>query len=186
MIKVYTGPMYSGKSTVIIDSYMNVWNKEETLCFKPEIDNRDQSVIKSRNIEKVIKAIAINNLDEIKPYLTKKVKTIFIDEVQFLKGDVNLLLELSLTKGINFYIAGLNMTSEQILFGIMPQILAIADEIKIFKANCYLCHKPASYTCYNGEKEVDVLVGNEGYIPLCGECLLKKRKREVAKVEILN
>lgn len=176
MIKVYTGPMYSGKSTAIIDSYMNIWSKKEVLCFKPAIDTRDLAIIKSRNMKQSIKAICIDDLEEIKKYLTKRIKIVFIDEAQFLKGNVSLLVELSLTKNIDFYIAGLNMTSEQLPFGIMSQLLAIADEIKIFKANCYLCNKPAQYTYYKSQKKDDILIGSEGYVPLCSECLLKKRR----------
>ncbi|MGI6330115.1 MAG: hypothetical protein ACOXZR_04705 [Bacilli bacterium] len=175
MIKVYIGPMYSGKTTAIIDLYLNTWNKEEVLCFKPELDTRSHSKIKSRNIEQSIEAITIKRIEEIDKYLEDKITKIFIDEAQFLKGDVNYLLELSLIKNMEIHIAGLSLTSEQKPFGLMPEILSIADEIKIFKAICYICNKPAAYTYYNGKKETEILVGSKGYMPLCKECLLKKR-----------
>ena len=41
MITTYTGPMFSGKSTGLLNKYETIWNKENILAFKPKIDNRD-------------------------------------------------------------------------------------------------------------------------------------------------
>ena len=87
------------------------------------------------------------------------------------------LLYLSIVKNIDFYIAGLSLTSEQIPFGIMPNILAVADEIVHLKASCSDCNKTnAIYTYCLEEKENDILVGSTMYIPLCRDCLCKRRK----------
>ena len=77
---------------------------------------------------------------------------------------------------LDIYIAGLNMTSEQKPFGIMPQILSIANEIVMMKASCNECNRDAIYTYYEGKKNKDILVGNEGYSALCARCLQKKKE----------
>ena len=76
---------------------------------------------------------------------------------------------------LDIYIAGLNMTSEQAPFGIMPQLLSIADDIEILHASCNECNRDAIYTYYDGKKKGDILVGNDNYIALCARCLRRKK-----------
>ena len=62
-----------------------------------------------------------------------------------------------------------------IAFGIMPQLLSIADEIEILHASCNECNRDAIYTYYDGKKKGDILVGNDNYIALCARCLRRKK-----------
>ena len=77
MIRTFTGPMFSGKTTALLTTYFNMWNKKGILTFKPKMDTRDDG-IKSRNFEENISAIEIEDLSEIEKYLKKSTKTIFI------------------------------------------------------------------------------------------------------------
>ena len=174
MIKVFTGPMFSGKSDALLNEYDKKYHKSRILLFKPLIDTRDLGVVKTRN-GKEIEAILIEDLSDIKKYLNDKITTIFIDEANFLKGDINVLNELSIMNDLDIFIAGLNMTSEQKPFGLMPQILAIADEIVIMHASCNDCNRDAYFTYYEGTKNKTILVGSSGYIALCARCLRKRQ-----------
>lgn len=183
MINVKTGPMFSSKSANLIEKYNNIWNKEKVMCFKPKIDDRDLGVIKSRTSDQQIEAYCINDLSEILDYIKEDTRTVFIDEIQFLKGDPRLLLNLSINRDIDFYVCGLNMTSEQEPFGIMPSIMAMADTIEILPASCFDCNKDAYYSYYKaGEKTGTVLVGSDDYIPLCANCLRKRHNGEAVKL----
>lgn len=173
MIKVFTGPMFSGKSDELLKEYDKKYHKSKILLFKPKIDTRDLGIIKSRN-NKEYPAILINDLKEIKKYLNNNITTIFLDEANFIKGEVSILNKLNIENDLDIFIAGLNMTSEQIPFGIMPQILAIADEIVMLKASCNDCNRDAMYTYYEGGKSSDILVGNNNYKALCRVCLRKR------------
>lgn len=174
MIKCYVGPMYSGKTSALINMYNRIWHKESIKCFKPKIDDRDLGFIKSRDYQDGIPAICINDLKEIYQFIDSSTKTIFVDEAQFLTGDMSILIDLTLNKEIDIYVAGLPMTSEQKPFGIMPLIMAISDSIEVIKGVCYDCNKDANYTYYDGEKSSDILVGNDSYMCLCGNCLNKR------------
>lgn len=175
MIKTFTGPMFSGKTTALLSTYFNMWNKKNILCFKPKINTRDDG-IKSKNIKENVSAIEINDLSEIYNHLKKNTRTIFIDEANFLKGDVSVLMNLSVDKNIDVYVSGLNMTSDQKPFGIMPEILAISDCIELKKSYCTDCNRVANFTYFEGEKDKDIIVGDNGYISLCEDCLRKRRK----------
>ena len=145
------------------------------MCFKPRINTRDDG-IKSKDIKDNVDAILIDDLSEILDYIKNNTRTIFIDEGNFLKGDVSVLTDLSIDKNIDIYVCGLNMTSEQKPFGIMPNILSVSDEIEICKGYCTECNRPASYTYFEGGKNSDIVVGDSGYITLCEDCLRKRRK----------
>ena len=122
------------------------------------------------------------------PYVegNENIRTIFIDEAQMIKGNVSVLSYLSIAKDMDIYVSGLNMTSEQDPFLTMPQILAISDDIKVIKASCFDCGRDASYTYFEGEKTEAIVVGDEGYIPLCSRCLEKRRGKERTKQLLLK
>lgn len=174
MIKVFTGPMFSGKSDALLAEYDKRYHKSRILLFKPKMDTRDFGVVKTRK-GKEINAILIDDIKDIRKYISEKINTIFIDEANFLKGDYKILLDLSIVDDLDIYIAGLNMTSEQAPFGIMPSLLAIADEIEIMHASCNECNRDAIYTYYDGKKKGDILVGNDNYMALCARCLRRKK-----------
>lgn len=170
MIKVITGSMFSGKSFELIKELKRL-NKEQIIIFKPKIDKRDGSLIKSRKSNKTYNGILIDNVEEIPSYLNKNIKTIIIDEAQFLTGDINVVMNLHL-QGYDFIIAGLSLTSERKPFGLMRDFLSIATEIKILKAKCYCCgKKEAEYTgLFGNSKKEDILIKGD-YFPICRKCL---------------
>lgn len=176
MIQVFTGPMYGAKSLKLIEVYQYTINKKKdnVMCFKPSIDVRDFAKIASRNHTLELDATVIDNLSEIKEHLTDKTQVILIDEAQFLHGSEKELLDLSLL-GYDIYVAGLACTSEQTPFGIMPNIMAIANSIVHSKARCDDCENwNAEYTYCIAEKSGEILVGSEQYIALCENCFRKR------------
>lgn len=186
MIRTFTGPMHSGKTAAMIVEYNKIYNKEHVKCFKPAVDTRDYGILKSKDFDIEIPAIVINSFDDILKYVDKGVRSIFIDEVQMLEGNYNILSYLSICLDIDVYVAGLNMTSEQESFGVMPYILAISDEVNIIRASCFDCGREAQYTYYIGQKDDEVLVGDKGYLPLCPRCLLKRRGKVNTKKMLLR
>lgn len=186
MIRLYTGPMFSGKTSALIEIYNNMWNKDNIKVFKPKIDNREFGVLKSRNSKEPIDAILVSSLEEISKYIDKKTKVIFIDEAQFLKGPAVYLLIWSMINDIDIYVSGLNMTSELKPFGLMPELMSIADEINYYHGHCFFCNKAAPYTMYLGGAKEDILVGDneQGYICVCKNCYVEHKGKENLDVEI--
>ena len=174
-IIVYTGPMFSGKTTALLGAYEKaIIAHKAVLAFKPKIDYRfGTNVIKSRKFGEV-DAIPITDLEELLDY---DVDVYIIDEFQFLKGDINVLIHLADNMKKTFYISGLDMTAERKPFGLMPQLLAIADTVQKFVAICHDCDEEnAIYSFFQGKKDSDILVGNTEYIPLCRNCYAKRIK----------
>ena len=176
MIKVFTGPMYAAKSYELIKTGIlrKRLGENNVICFKPSKDTRDLSEIKSRDLTETLEAFVIQDLSQIKEYITDEVDTIIIDEAQFLTGSHLELIWLTIEYEVDIYIAGLDLTSELAPFGSMPGILSVADEIVKLKARCNDCGMEAKYSYCLIEKEGDILVGDQEYIPLCDKCLGKR------------
>ena len=182
MIRTYTGPMFSDKSASLIDIYRAMWNKDIIVAFKPKHDTRDGSVIKSKKYPDVeIPAIFVDTTEEIKEMiLNGNYHTVFIDEAEFLEGDVRELVDLSVILNVDFYIAGLNMTCDLKPFGIMADLLAVSDEITHIRGYCQDCNKPSYYSFFLGGDDETPGVGNN-YVSLCPECLKRRALKKNGK-----
>jgi len=172
LINVFTGPMKSGKTTKLINKYIDLSENTKYKCmmFKPLIDNRfSETEVVSREGNKIM-SININTIYDLLPY--KDLTDIFfIDEFQFIEGqDIYMILNSFIDSGKKFYIAGLNLTSERKPFNSMAQILALADNVEYLKAKCDKCGKPAIYTYCKNRKDSDILIGNDEYLSLCHNC----------------
>ena len=173
-INVFSGPMKCGKSHRILEEAgRQLIAGKKIQMFKPKMDNRfSEDFVKDRNGNK-IKAINITKIDEIENY---NADVYFIDEFQFLNGDIDTIQKLA-EKGKKFYIAGLNLTSERKPFGKMGDIMCIADNINMMTAICEVCKNDnAIYSYYKGKKDTDILIGDSEYIPVCRSCYEKLMK----------
>lgn len=186
MITTFTGPMHSGKTEHMLDVYKKIYNKDCIKVFKPLCDTRDFCVMKSKTYDMEIPAIGIDYFEEIFSYIDEKTRTIFLDEAQLMKGNLSVLSYLSIVDDMDIYLGGLNMTSEQSPFLLMPQILAISDKVENIPASCYDCGREATLTYFDGEKIDAVKVGDEGYFPLCARCLVKRRGKDSIKKLLLE
>ena len=175
-ITVYTGPMFSSKSVMMLFAFERAMIAEKkVLAFKPRIDDRfGNSVIRSRSFGE-IPAIDISNISELLNY---DADVFIIDEFQFLAGDVSLIQNMA-NDGKIFYISGLDMTAEGKPFGPMPELLAIADQVEKKVAICNDCKREnATISFYLSNKTEDIVVGNHEYIVLCRECWKKRMSRK--------
>lgn len=205
MLTIITGPMFSAKSDrLIVEYYDKRYHKEKIMIFKPGADTRDVGVIKARGKyingeitkERKIPAIIISDISEIIDHLLQKqeegidISTILIDEGNFLKGDPTILKKLSLYADIDIVIAGLNQDRFQNPFGIMPQLMSLADEIEFLTASCNNCNRPATMTIIAnpGDNKEQELVGDkeEGFMATCPRCLGRKVSSELGTPQGLS
>lgn len=176
VINVYTGPMKCGKSKKIFDELdRQLIAGKKVQMFKPAIDNRfGESVIASRS-GKQISAINIKDIEEIKNY---DAEVYFIDEFQFLEGNLSTIEKLA-ESGKKFYIAGLNLTAEKKTFGKMGDLLCLADNVNMLTAICEECKcENAIFSFYKGQKDKDIVIGNSEYLPVCRNCYNKLTARK--------
>ncbi|CDA59371.1 MAG: thymidine kinase [Clostridia bacterium] len=182
IINVYTGPMKCGKSQKIFNELKRQLIAGKNIkVFKPLLDNRAGDAVISTRAGNSINAINIQSINELEKY---DADSYFIDEFQFLKGDIQTIDKMA-AEGKKFYIAGLNLTSEKKTFGKMGDLMCIADNIEMMTSICEICKsEEAIFTYYKGQKDTDIMVGDAEYIPVCRECynkLMKHMPFEIAQ-----
>lgn len=179
-INVFVGPMKSGKSQrMFSELHRQEIAGKNTLIFKSCIDTRvGKQYISTRAGEK-LRAINISNIEELENY---NADVYFIDEFQFLKGDVSTIEKLA-QNGKKFYISGLNLTSEKKPFGKMGELMCFADNVQYLTSVCEICKcDNAIFSYYNGKKDTDIVVGDKEYIPVCRACYNKLQQRNLCGI----
>ena len=180
-IEVITGCMFAGKTEELIRRINRIkYAKKDVLVFKPNIDNRySEKEVVSHNLKKV-DSIPVIDSKEIKEYISKLNNlpyAICIDEAQFFdKGLIDLIEDLA-DKGVRVIVAGLDLDFRGEPFGIMPDILARAEEITKLHAICQVCGDIASRTqrIINGkpakyDDPIILVSAKEKYEARCRSC----------------
>lgn len=177
-IEVICGPMFAGKTEELIRRITRMeYAKRKFIVFKPRIDNRySETEIASHNLRK-IKAINIDSPSDIYNYLDDSYQSVVIDEVQFFDGSMLDIVADLASKGLRVICAGLDMDFKGKPFGIMPELLAIAEKVTKLSAICVCCGCDATRTqrLIDGHEAYDddpiVLVGaKESYEARCRKC----------------
>ena len=170
-IVLILGPMFSGKSTRLIEVIRKyTYKAKKTIMVKFYADQRysDKSEVVTHDLIKY-DSIDCKNLRDSMETL-KKYDVIGIDEGQFFPDLVEICEELaSLKKTV--IIAALNGDFRMEPFPVISKIISKADKIKLLKAYCFNCHKDARFSLRIVQSNETVLIGaGEAYKPACREC----------------
>lgn len=185
-IELILGPMFSGKSTRLIELIRKyVYKAKKTIMIKYFADKRysEKSEVVTHDLIKY-DSIDCKNLrdsyDKIKNY-----DVIGIDEGQFFPDLVEVCEELALQKKI-IIIAALNGDFRMEPFPVISRIISKADKIKLLKAYCFHCHKDAKFSLRIVQSNETVLIGaGEAYKPACREChVYFSKQREKGNLNI--
>ena len=172
-LKVIIGPMWSGKSTEVINIYKhNCIAQISTLVVNYDEDTRYHDTKLSTHDKTMIPCVRFNKLADLLNYEDLyKFKCIVIDEAQFFE-DLKTSIETLLSLNKFIYVCGLDGDFQMKKFGQILDIIPIADEVIKKQALCALCRngKKASFTKRLSEESSQKLIGTNNYIPVCREC----------------
>jgi len=176
-IEVICGSMFSGKTEELLRRLKRAeFAKLDIAVFKPQIDKRYDTQKVVSHDKNTTQAIAVDSAKDILK-LANKAQVIAIDEAQFFDTDlVDVCNELA-NAGVRVIIAGLDMDFLGKPFGVMPQILAIAEHITKVHAICVDCSAIANHSYRKTTDTTLVKIGEkEEYKPLCRSCFSSKMK----------
>src|SRR3989344_299076 len=191
-LEVITGPMFSGKSEEMIRRLrVAAFAERNLILIRPNLDKRPERNVfglvetdpKLRGYSKLISRVVLsaNDLNEI--VSLHKPNVIGIDEVQFFPHDfLDLIINLlDQKKDDDFKIiaSGLNLDAEGCPFGIMPELMARADEITILKAICTKCKSEGAIFTQKTARSI-----KQGEIGGDNICAVRCRKCFVRQSEI--
>jgi thymidine kinase len=185
-IELIIGPMFSGKSTRLIEQMRKyVYKAKKTIMVKYYADQRysEKSEVVTHDLIKydsINCKLLRNSFDTFKQY-----DVIGIDEGQFFADLVEVCEELALM-GKTILIAALNGDFRMEPFPVIQRIISKSDKIKLLKAYCFNCHKDAKFSLRIVQSNETVLIGaGEAYKPACREChVFFSKQREKGNLDI--
>ena len=174
-IEVICGSMFSGKTEELLRRLKRAqFAKLNIAVFKPQVDKRyDTQKVVSHN-ENTIQAIAVESAKDILR-LAKQAQVVAIDEAQFFDSELITVCSELANAGVRVIIAGLDMDFLGKPFGIMHELLAIAEHITKVHAICIDCCAIANhYFRMTDDKNLIQIGEKKEYKPLCRECFSRK------------
>jgi thymidine kinase len=158
-LTVYSGPMFAGKTTSLIDS-VNAAVRDEgasVVIIKPAMDNRfaDSAIVTHDGVSHL--AVPVAAAGDVFAAVAAaaggeaSLVHVFADEVQFMErphfdGDFHLVVHSLLMNGHKVTCGGLDCDWRGMPFDVTARLLAMADHVTKLTARCAVSGKPAQKT----------------------------------------
>ncbi len=149
-LKIFYGPMYSGKSKYIIKDILNNIDSAK-LVFKPKGDVRSEKIYTREGL--AFEAIAIDNPKEILDHIQGWVRDVYIDEINFFGLEIVDVVKELISQGLDVIVSGLDKDFRLEWFEPSRQLIELADVAVKLKAKCHICGAGSTNTArfINGE-----------------------------------
>lgn len=148
-LEVVCGSMFSGKSEELIRRVRRaIIARRRVGVFKPSIDTRYNNEAVASHNGTSVQAVVVP-ADE--PWaiwswvLDNPVEVVGIDEAQFFDPTLMQVVDRLIQHRIRVIVAGLDMDFAGRPFGVMPHLMAVADDVTKLKAICARCGEPATF-----------------------------------------
>lgn len=181
-LEVICGSMFSGKSEELLFRLRRAeYAKKQVLTIKPEIDNRKSvsCIVCHSGGQREAQPVGScqDSLKKIMQMADSSIDVVGIDEIQFFPPETIPVVCALLDQGKRVILAGLDQDFRGQPFGIMPTLLALADEVVKLRAICLCCGNEANFSqrLINGApaKHDDPIIlvgGEECYEARCRQC----------------
>ena len=187
-IELIIGPMFSGKSSRLIESIRKyTYKAKKTIMIKYHADKRysSKSEVITHDLIRYDSLECKNLHDSFE--LVQNYDVIGIDEGQFFDDLVEFCEKLAFLKKI-VIVAALNGDFRMNPFPFVSRLISKADKIKLMKAYCFNCHKDAKFSLRIVQNNETVLIGaGEAYKPACRKChIYFSEQREKGNLNLNN
>ncbi|MEM1282561.1 MAG: thymidine kinase [Chlamydiota bacterium] len=182
-LEVVCGSMFSGKTEELMYRLRRAeYAKKNVITIKHKIDNRKSySCIVSHDggqREAYPISSCVEGLQALKGLINdQSIDVLGIDEIQFFPMETVTIIQRLVDDGIRVIVAGLDLDFRGEPFGIVPRLMALADEVKKLRAVCLSCGEEANFTqrLIDNEParyhdETILVGGQECYEPRCRMC----------------
>lgn len=181
-LELILGPMFSGKTTQIIqihNNYSYIGKKVVVINFSE--DKRYHDTMLSTHDRKMIPCILSDNLvdnwsNTLNPYYSEinEADVILINEGQFFKGLKDVVIDMIEKQGKIVYICGLDGDFKRQKFGELLDLIPYCDKVTKLTSLCSVCRngKKGLFSCRVTKETAQVVIGSDNYKPLCRSCYL--------------
>lgn len=167
-IEVICGPMFSGKTSRLIDlARRKAQAKKTSLQFNPKIDTRHPAGRIEDHNTRNIGASTVEDSIEMEVALQnfaashggKLTDVIFIDEVQFFDDNVVQIIYDLKCQGVRVVVCGLDMDWMGNPFPVVTTLMGLADKIEKLTAVCTICGEDATYSYLKNKSGDQIQIG---------------------------
>jgi thymidine kinase len=147
-IEVVAGVMFSGKSEELMRRVRRATiARKRVQVFKSHLDDRYAGLwAVSSHDRRTVEAVPVDSSSQIMLRLDPMAQVVAIDEAQFLDDGILHVASTLADRGRRVILAGLDTDFRGEPFGVMPQLMAIAEVVDKLHAICVMCGSPASRT----------------------------------------
>jgi thymidine kinase len=173
-LELILGPMYSGKTTTLIELFNRYRNENKNVVvINYAEDKRYSSSMLSTHNHIQIPCIFAHKINDVLN-LSKEADILLINEGQFFEDIYDTVFYLVEKLNKTVYICGLDGDFKRNLFGNIYKLIPLCDEVKKLSAICKICKKAALFSHRviheNKRDDSQILIGSDNYIPLCRQC----------------
>ena len=186
-IEVITGVMFSGKSEELLRRVRRALiARRKVQVFKSHLDERYGGLYRVSSHSGIeFEATPVDSAAEIMRQVRADTELVAIDEAQFLDRDIVELVTMLAGRGIRVIVAGTDTDFRGEPFGMMGDLMAIAEEVEKLSAICVVCGdlacrnqrlvdgKPARY-----DAPTILVGGSDAYEARCRRCHRVPRENE--------
>ena len=166
-LHLIVGPMFSGKTTRLIELYHSFQKKiQEVVAINYVDDRRYHDTMLSTHDLQMIPCIQLRTLANYIP----EADIVLINEGQFFNDLFDTVLYWVERLGKTVYICGLDGDFKRKPFGDLLRFIPFCDSVVKLSANCLTCGDRAifSHRITGGTEQLEI--GADNYAPLCRKC----------------
>jgi len=177
------GPMFSGKTTEIIQMYNNYsYIGKIVIVINYVEDTRYHDSMLSTHDRKMIPCILTNDIQDMwtnplnENYSEiNNADVILINEGQFFPEIKNTVIDMIDNKNKIVYICGLDGDFKRNKFGDLLELIPFCDKITKLSSLCAECKngKKGIFSCRITNETSQIVIGSDNYKPLCRSCYIK-------------
>jgi thymidine kinase len=171
-LEVILGPMFSGKTTRLIEhykAYKRIGKKIVALNYSLDVRYSTTNLSSHDHVE--IPCVFADNLSREK-WIDADV--ILINEGQFFGDLVSSVIEMVEMEHKHVYVCGLDGDFRRCKFGTILDLIPYSDRVEKLRAFCSICldGTMAVFSHRVSSEKQQVVIGSDNYAPLCRQCYL--------------
>ena len=182
-LEIILGPMFSGKTTRLIDLQKQYAICDISCCVINHIlDKRYDDHLLCTHDNQATHCFNIKHLRDIHSLnILSKYDVFLINEGQFFEDVYEVVSQLVDKEKKKVYICGLDGDFKREKFGHLLDLIPLADKVIKKTALCKLCKngQKGIFTMRLSKEDEQIIVGSDNYIPVCRSCFLNIYKKDL-------
>ena len=172
-LEIILGPMFSGKTTQLIQHYKKNTYIGKTVCvinYSEDIRYHDSML--STHDKIMIPCTFLQKLADVEKYILDSVDVIIINEGQFFEDLFEFVLEMVEKQNKSVYVCGLDGDFKRNRFGKILDLIPYCDKLTKLNSLCSVCRDgtPGIFSHRITKETSQVVIGSDNYQPLCRKC----------------